>query len=176
MSPCCLLPFLRISDLAHAAAAQLRPLVSAAGPAYDSPTDRSANHPDRPNRSRAVSAAFQSIVLEVSEAVATLTLNRPERLNAFNDVMHAELREALARIGGDRSIRAMLLTGAGRAFCSGQDLTDRKVAPGSTPRDLGASLEVNYNPFVLRLRSPPSSSWSATSSASLAIRATTVKV
>jgi len=102
-----------------------------------------------------VSAAFQSIVLEVSEAVATLTLNRPERLNAFNEAMHAELREALARIGGERSIRAMLLTGAGRAFCSGQDLTDRKLAPGDTPRDLGASLERNYNPFVLNLRALP---------------------
>ena len=102
-----------------------------------------------------MSAAFQSIVLEVSEAVATLTLNRPERLNAFNEAMHAELREALARIGGERSIRAMLLTGAGRAFCSGQDLTDRKLAPGDTPRDLGASLERNYNPFVLNLRALP---------------------
>ena len=102
-----------------------------------------------------MSAAFQSIVLEVSEAVATLTLNRPERLNAFNEAMHAELREALARIGGERSIRAMLLTGAGRAFCSGQDLTDRKLAPGDTPRDLGASLERNYNPFVLSLRALP---------------------
>lgn len=102
-----------------------------------------------------MAAAFESIDLEVSEGVATLTLNRPERLNAFNDTMRGELREALARIGGDRSMRAVLLTGAGRAFCAGQDLTERSLAPGDAPRDLGASLEKNYNPMVLALRALP---------------------
>ena len=102
-----------------------------------------------------MTAAFRSIVLELSEGVATLTLNRPDRLNAFNDAMHAEVREALARIGGDRTIRAMILTGAGRGFCAGQDLADRSVAPGDAPRDLGASLEANYNPLILGLRALP---------------------
>ncbi|HXV08296.1 MAG TPA: 2-(1,2-epoxy-1,2-dihydrophenyl)acetyl-CoA isomerase PaaG [Burkholderiales bacterium] len=106
-----------------------------------------------------MASAFRSVALEVSEGVATLTLNRPERLNAFNDTMHAEIREVLARIGSHRTVRAMILTGAGRAFCAGQDLADRSVAPGDeqrdAPRDLGASLEANYNPFVLALRALP---------------------
>lgn len=102
-----------------------------------------------------MTAAFDNIVLELSEGVATLTLNRPDRLNAFNEAMHAEVREALARIGGDRAIRAMILTGAGRGFCAGQDLGDRSVTPGDAPRDLGASLEANYNPLVLALRALP---------------------
>jgi len=108
---------------------------------------------------RTLAAAFRSIALELSEGVATLTLNRPERLNAFNDAMHVEIREALERIGGDRAIRAMIITGAGRAFCAGQDLADRSVAQGDqrrdAPRDLGASLEANYNPLVLALRALP---------------------
>ncbi len=106
-----------------------------------------------------MAAAFRSIALELSGGVATLTLNRPERLNAFNDAMHVEIREALARIGGERTVRAMILTGAGRAFCAGQDLADRSVTPGdvggAAPRDLGASLEANYNPLVLALRALP---------------------
>jgi 2-(1,2-epoxy-1,2-dihydrophenyl)acetyl-CoA isomerase len=101
---------------------------------------------DQPTGVARLTAAFRSIVLELSEGVATLTLNRPDRLNAFNDAMHAEVRDALARIGGDRTIRAMILTGAGRGFCAGQDLAERSVAPGDAPRDLGASLEANYNP------------------------------
>jgi 2-(1,2-epoxy-1,2-dihydrophenyl)acetyl-CoA isomerase len=108
---------------------------------------------------RTLAAAFRSIALEVSEGVATLTLNRPERLNAFNDAMHGEIREALERIGGDRGVRAVIITGAGRAFCAGQDLADRSVAQGDerrdAPRDLGASLEANYNPLVLALRALP---------------------
>ena len=112
---------------------------------------------------RTLAATFRSVALEVSEGVATLTLNRPERLNAFNDAMHVEIREGLARIGSDRTVRAMILTGAGRAFCAGQDLADRSVAQGDerrdvrgdAPRDLGASLEANYNPFVLALRALP---------------------
>jgi 2-(1,2-epoxy-1,2-dihydrophenyl)acetyl-CoA isomerase len=91
----------------------------------------------------------------VRQRVATLTLNRPERLNSFTEAMHAEIREALEQIRADRSIRALVLTGAGRAFCAGQDLSVRKVAPGDTPRDLGASLENNFNPLVRALRASP---------------------
>jgi 2-(1,2-epoxy-1,2-dihydrophenyl)acetyl-CoA isomerase len=102
-----------------------------------------------------VAADFRNIVLALSEGVATITLNRPDRLNAFNDAMHAEMREALARIGSDGTVRTLILTGAGRAFCAGQDLSDRSVKPGDAPRDLGASLEANYNPLVLALRALP---------------------
>ena len=69
--------------------------------------------------------------------------------------MHAELRDALAKVRADASARVLLLTGAGRGFCAGQDLSDRAVAPGAAPVDLGASIERNYRPLVLALRSLP---------------------
>jgi len=99
--------------------------------------------------------AFEHILFEVRDAVARLTLNRPDRLNSFNDAMHAEVREALAALRADASVRVMLLTGAGRGFCAGQDLGDRAVAPGGAAVDLGASIERNYRPLVLALRTLP---------------------
>jgi 2-(1,2-epoxy-1,2-dihydrophenyl)acetyl-CoA isomerase len=95
------------------------------------------------------------ILLDVRDGVARVTLNRPDRLNSFNDAMHAELREALARVRGEAGVRVVLLTGAGRGFCAGQDLSDRAVAPGGAPVDLGASIERNYLPLVLGLRNLP---------------------
>jgi 2-(1,2-epoxy-1,2-dihydrophenyl)acetyl-CoA isomerase len=82
-------------------------------------------------------------------------LNRPEKLNAFNPEMHQELRAALERARDEPGIRALLLTGAGRAFCAGQDLSERKVAPGADPIDLSVSLGSYYNPLVRRLRELP---------------------
>ena len=76
-------------------------------------------------------------------------------MNSFNDAMHAEVRDALDRVRTDASLRVLLLTGAGRAFCAGQDLADRAVAPGAEPVDLGASIERNYRPLVLALRRLP---------------------
>jgi 2-(1,2-epoxy-1,2-dihydrophenyl)acetyl-CoA isomerase len=90
-------------------------------------------------------------LLHIADGVATVTLNRPEKLNAFTAAMHAELEYALDRIELDRAIRAVLLTGAGRAFCAGQDLTDRAMAEGDLPLDLGDTLERLYNPLVKRL-------------------------
>ena len=69
--------------------------------------------------------------------------------------MHAEMRDALARVRADPSVRVLLLTGAGRGFCAGQDLGDRAVAPGGEPVDIGASIERNYKPLVLALRALP---------------------
>ena len=80
----------------------------------------------------------------------TLTLNRPEKLNAFVREMHGLLREALSRAEGDASIRALLLTGAGRGFCSGQDLAERDMNDPNL--DLGGGLDANYNPFIRRMR------------------------
>lgn len=97
---------------------------------------------------------FQTIQYSVTDGVARLTLNRPERLNSFNGEMHAELRTALARVAGDGA-RVLVLTGAGRGFCAGQDLGDRQVAPGGAPADLGESIERNYKPLILTLRSLP---------------------
>jgi len=87
-------------------------------------------------------------------AVLTLTLNRPEVFNAFNSDLHAALGEGLAAAAAD-DVRAVVITGAGRGFCAGQDLSDRAVAPGAAPVDLGASIERNYRPLVLALRSLP---------------------
>ncbi len=98
----------------------------------------------------------ETILLKLEGGVATLTLNRPDRLNSFTDRMHEEVREALAQVKAGRadgSVRVLVITGAGRGFCAGQDLSDRSVAPGETPRDLGASVEKNYKPLVMTLRS-----------------------
>jgi len=99
--------------------------------------------------------AYDSILFESDGGIARLTLNRPERLNSFNDAMHVEVRNALDAVKSDASVRVLLLTGAGRAFCAGQDLADRAVAPGAEPVDLGASIERNYRPLVLALRRLP---------------------
>src|SRR5205085_4242123 len=98
---------------------------------------------------------YQNIVFSSEGGIARLTLHRPDRLNSFNDAMHAELRDALSRVCGDASLRVLLLTGAGRGFCAGQDLGDRAVAPGGAAVDLGASVEKYYAPLVKNLRSLP---------------------
>jgi len=99
--------------------------------------------------------AYDTILFQLDGGIARLTLNRPDRLNSFTDAMHAELRDALGRVRADASTRVLLLTGAGRAFCAGQDLADRAVAPGGAPVDLGASIERNYRPLLLALRALP---------------------
>ena len=99
--------------------------------------------------------SYENILFSCDGGIARLTLNRPERKNSFNDAMHAEVREALDRVSADASLRVLLLTGAGRGFCAGQDLGDRTVAPGSEAVDLGASIERNYRPLVLALRRLP---------------------
>jgi phenylacetate degradation probable enoyl-CoA hydratase paaB len=96
--------------------------------------------------------SYASILFEVADGVATLTLNRPDKLNSFTSAMHAEVRDALARVTGDPSVRCLLLTGAGRGFCAGQDLSDRAMEPGQEPPDLGSTLEANYNPLVRTIR------------------------
>lgn len=94
------------------------------------------------------------ILVDRREGYRVITLNRPQRLNAFNEAMHAALRAALDDAEADETCRALLLTGAGRGFCTGQDLSDR-VATGDSKRDLGASLEAYYNPLVRKLRALP---------------------
>ncbi len=97
-----------------------------------------------------------SILLDVQNGVATITLNRPDRLNSFNEEMHLALQEALRNVKHRiPEVRALLLTGAGKAFCAGQDLSDRNVAPGAESPDLGYSLEKFYNPLVRALGDLP---------------------
>jgi 2-(1,2-epoxy-1,2-dihydrophenyl)acetyl-CoA isomerase len=95
-----------------------------------------------------------SVIVDRHPGYRIVTLNRPARLNAFNEDMHRALRTTLDDAQADPACGALLLTGAGRAFCAGQDLSDR--APGSGPlRDLGQSLEQLYNPLVRQLRALP---------------------
>ena len=90
--------------------------------------------------------------------VLTLTLNRPAALNSFNEPMHRRLRDALDSAALDAGVRCVLLTGSGRGFCAGQDLSDPMVSPappGEAPKDLGRAIELLYKPLVLRLKSLP---------------------
>jgi 2-(1,2-epoxy-1,2-dihydrophenyl)acetyl-CoA isomerase len=96
-----------------------------------------------------------SILVSQDAGVLTITLNRPDRLNAFNPEMHRSLREALDRAAMEPAIRALLLTGAGRGFCAGQDLSERDMSAGAAPTDLSVSLGSNYNPLVRKLREMP---------------------
>lgn len=95
------------------------------------------------------------ILSHVEQGVMTITLNRPERLNSFNDVMHQQLAECLKQAERDETIRCLLITGAGRGFCAGQDLNDRNVDPNGPAPDLGMSVERFYNPLVRRLAKLP---------------------
>ncbi len=91
---------------------------------------------------------YETILYDVSEGVATVTLNRPDSLNSVNEQLGRELLDALRSAEKDAAARALVLTGAGRAFCAGQDLRERQ---GSTV-SLGESLRTRYNPIILRMR------------------------
>lgn len=95
--------------------------------------------------------AYESIEYACVDGIARITLNRPDRLNSFTKAMHAELRDALGNLG---DARVVILTGAGRGFCAGQDLNDRAVAPGEAV-DLGETVEESWNPLIRALASLP---------------------
>jgi len=94
------------------------------------------------------------ILVEQRTGYRVITFNRPDKLNAFNEAMHLALRKAIDDAEADESCRALLITGAGRGFCTGQDLSDRLAKPGETVV-LGGALESHYNPLVRKLRSLP---------------------
>ena len=96
-----------------------------------------------------------SVLVAVAAGIQTITLNRPEKLNALNPEMHELLRAALEHAAGDAAVRAVLLTGSGRGFCTGQDLSERDVSPGAPPIDLSVSLGSYYNPLIRRMRALP---------------------
>ena len=98
---------------------------------------------------------FNAILLDIAEGVATITLNRPDKLNTFTGEMHAELKQAMQIIQSDRGVRALMITGAGRGFCAGQDLSERMIGNGGESADVGSSLEKNYNPLLKQLRALP---------------------
>ncbi len=99
--------------------------------------------------------SHQCILFENTAGVARLTLNRPERLNSFNVTMQTEVRSVLAELAAGPGARVLVITGAGRGFCAGQDLGDRAVAPDGQGADLGESIEKYYKPLVLALRQLP---------------------
>jgi len=98
---------------------------------------------------------LEHILLEINDGIALLTLNRPDQLNSFNGEMHEQMRAALKTLDQDKSVRVLVITGAGRGFCAGQDLSDRNVAPGSQTPDLGESLELRYNPMIRKIKALP---------------------
>jgi len=91
---------------------------------------------------------FETLIYEVNEGICRLTLNRPDSFNAFNDKQSFEMQDALKAIEKDKSIRVVVLTGAGKAFCSGQDL---KAIAGQK-RSLSESLYKRYNPIIREMR------------------------
>ena len=93
------------------------------------------------------------VLYRVEAGVATITLNRPDVLNALNAELMLELRAALERSRDDANVRAIVVTGAGRAFCAGADLAS--VGSGSGPRDPGATLRERYHPVILAMRQMP---------------------
>lgn len=91
---------------------------------------------------------FATIEYQVANGVAVLTFNRPDTLNSFNSEMHEEVREAIKAARTNQTVRCLVITGAGRGFCAGQDLNDRAVKAADQAPDLGESVERNYNPLV----------------------------
>src|SRR3989339_380496 len=95
---------------------------------------------------------YQNIRFEARDGIARLTLNRPDKLNSFTGAMHAELRAALDAVQHDKSVRVLVITGAGRGFCAGQDLADPDMAMGVRGPDIGNVVEQNYKPLILALQ------------------------
>jgi 2-(1,2-epoxy-1,2-dihydrophenyl)acetyl-CoA isomerase len=110
-----------------------------------------------PCRARRQDVSDPQIEISQQGAVRTLTLNRPKALNACTGAMLVQLREALEAAAADPGVRCVVLTGAGRAFCAGQDLSDPLVAPDSAgpAKDLGQMLLHYYNPLMKLLRRMP---------------------
>lgn len=98
--------------------------------------------------------AFETILFEITAGAARLTLNRPEKLNSFTWKMHEEIRVALSELESTEGVRALVITGAGRGFCAGQDLADPAFA-NVQDADVAQTLEINYNPLLHRLRRLP---------------------
>lgn len=99
--------------------------------------------------------SYDTVLFDLHDGIARLTLNRPDRLNAFTLQMHAEVRDVLDKVEAAADARVFLITGAGRGFCAGQDLGERKRAPGDPAPDLGESIELRYKPLIRRLSALP---------------------
>jgi 2-(1,2-epoxy-1,2-dihydrophenyl)acetyl-CoA isomerase len=99
--------------------------------------------------------SFTTIRYAAADGVATITLARPDKLNAITAAMHADLRAALSAAEADEAVRCLVITGEGRAFSSGQDLTEERLAGPDGKIDFGGRLDRDYNPLALRLYGYP---------------------
>lgn len=97
---------------------------------------------------------YETILFDLSNGIARLTLNRPDKLNSFNVTMHTEVAHALTRVEMEGA-RVLVLTGAGRGFCAGQDLSERQMAAEGVAPDLGETVDKFYGPLVRRLNALP---------------------
>lgn len=95
------------------------------------------------------------ITFDYTDGVGRIVLNRPDTLNSFTQIMHDDLKAALSFLEAQKGLRGVILTGAGRGFCAGQDLSERKPLPDGQKRDLAESIDKNYRSLVLRLRALP---------------------
>jgi len=102
-----------------------------------------------------MSQQYEQIRFTLEDGVGTITLNRPDRLNSFTAVMHGELARALDELEACTTLRGVVITGAGRGFCAGQDLGERPPLPEGQRRDLGEMLLQSYRPLILRLQALP---------------------
>src|SRR5690606_34254401 len=98
---------------------------------------------------------YQDIEFSSRDGIGHIVLNRPAKLNSFTQGMHEDLRHALSFLEPRADLRGVILTGAGRALCAGQDLSERKTLSPGQSHDLGEGIEKNYKPLVLRLRALP---------------------
>jgi 2-(1,2-epoxy-1,2-dihydrophenyl)acetyl-CoA isomerase len=98
--------------------------------------------------------AYETLQYEVQEGIATITLNRPDVLNAFNEQMFRELQDVLRAVERDEAVRVVIVTGAGRGFCAGQDLAEMRVRyeRPEEAMSIGEHLRSRYNPLILRIR------------------------
>ncbi|OZI61498.1 2-(1,2-epoxy-1,2-dihydrophenyl)acetyl-CoA isomerase PaaG [Bordetella genomosp. 11] len=101
-----------------------------------------------------MTTSYEDIQFTLQDGIARLTLNRPDKLNCFTARMHGEVASALDQVES-ASARVLLITGAGRGFCAGQDLSERRPAPGAPQVDLGETVEKYYAPLVRRLHALP---------------------
>jgi 2-(1,2-epoxy-1,2-dihydrophenyl)acetyl-CoA isomerase len=104
-----------------------------------------------PSQPATSGATDDTVLYSLSDGLATIALNRPDKLNSLNAAMHAKLRQLLGQVADDSAVRAVLLTGKGRGFCAGQDLNERKQSPGGMAPDLGQTIETTWNPLARAL-------------------------
>ena len=114
---------------------------------------------------------YQHILYDVSDRIATITLNRPDRMNAWTATMERDVRQAMEAAAADDNVRVIVLTGAGRAFCAGADVKDARETTQDGDPDLSTRLREVYNPIITTVRAAPKPVVAAVQGAILLARA-----